>query len=82
MNVPNDWKVGWISLPFNRKHWIAYKKLEDSWYNLDSKIKKPELIGEDEEFYKFLDTQLSDGAKELFLVVTYEVSHTESWKVL
>ena len=50
MNVPNDWKVGFITLPFNRKHWIALKKIDDAWYNLDSKLQNHEEIGSNEEF--------------------------------
>ena len=80
LNVPNDWKVGWISLPFNRKHWIAFKKINNVWYNLDSKIKTPEEIGEDEEFYKYIQNELESGTKELFIVMTDDVCKDESWK--
>ena len=81
MNVPNDWKVGFITLPFNRKHWIALKKIDDAWYNLDSKLQNPEEIGSNEEFLKYLESQLKEGNKELFLVVSSEVSESESWRI-
>jgi len=81
MNVPNDWKVGFITLPFNRKHWIALKKIDDAWYNLDSKLQNPEKIGSNEEFLKYVESQLKEGNKELFLVVSSEVSESESWRI-
>ena len=81
MNVPNDWKVGFITLPFNRKHWIALKKIDDAWYNLDSKLQSPEEIGSNEDFLKYLESQLKEGNKELFLVVSSEVSESESWRI-
>ena len=80
LNVPNDWKIGFVTLPFNRKHWIAFKKIQENWYNLDSKLKLPVNLGCDEDFYKYLDSQLRDGSRELFLVTTADVSQSECWK--
>ena len=70
LNVPNDWKVGWVTLPFNRKHWIAFKKIRGSWYNLDSKMKSPEEIGDEEAFNKYLKEEIKTGSRELFLVMS------------
>lgn len=81
LNVPNDWKIGWVTLPFNRKHWIAFKKINEEWHNLDSKLQNPVKIGDDEELFSYLDNQLKDGNKELFIVVSNAVSQSESWKV-
>lgn len=40
VNVRNNW-----SLPFlEGRHWFALRKIRGSWYNLDSKLKQPELI--------------------------------------
>ena len=80
-NVPNDWKIGWVSLPLNRRHWIALKDIGGVWYNLDSKMKEPEVIGSKKDCYEFLGKHLKDKDKELFLVVTKEVQESESWKV-
>ena len=38
-------------------------------------------IGDDEELFSYLDNQLKDGNKELFIVVSNAVSQSESWKV-
>ena len=81
LNVPNDWKIGWLTFPMNRRHWIALKDIGGVWYNLDSKIKEPEIIGGKHECYQFLENHLKDKDKELFLIVSKEVQETEMWKV-
>lgn len=81
LNVPNDWKIGWLTLPLNRRHWIALKDIGGVWYNLDSKMKDPELIGGKEDCYEFLGKQLKEKDKELFLIVTKDVQESESWKL-
>ena len=81
LNVPNDWKIGWLALPLNRRHWIALKDIGGVWYNLDSKMKEPEAIGSKDDCYEFLSKQLKHKDKELFLIVTRDVQESESWKV-
>lgn len=83
LNVPNDFRLGWVMLPLKRKHWIALKELkqEGGFFNLDSKLKSPELIGDREDFFAFLLAELSDREKELFLVVRQGVSELDSWRV-
>ena len=80
LNVPNDWRIGWVSLPMNRKHWIAFKKINEKWFNLDSKLKEPDIIGSDDDFYDFLGKNLKEGTKELFLVVKQSVQDDASWR--
>lgn len=45
MNIPNDYHIGYIRLPLQRKHWIAIRKINERYYNLDSKLKEPLSIG-------------------------------------
>ena len=80
LNVPNNWKIGWVSLPMNRKHWIAFKKINGKWFNLDSKLKEPEIIGSDDDYYDFLSKNLKEGTKELFLVVKQSIQDDDSWR--
>jgi len=80
LNVPNDWRLGWLSLPLNRKHWIAFKKIGDAWWNLDSKIKEPIILGNNSDFCSYIEDQLSDKNKELFLVITNSVQESGSWR--
>lgn len=48
LNVPSDFKLlGMLPTPFNSKHWIAIKPMpEGSFYNLDSKLEEPKVIGQ------------------------------------
>jgi josephin len=59
---------------------VALKYLEDAFYNLDSKLKAPERIGDEEQFLTFLRGELRPGDKELFLVVDKHVAESASWK--
>jgi hypothetical protein len=34
-----------VSLPLKRRHWIAVKKVNDQFFNLDSKLDAPHCIG-------------------------------------
>lgn len=46
MNIPNDYHIGYIRLPLQRRHWIAIRKVGNCYYNLDSKLKEPLAIGQ------------------------------------
>ena len=86
LNVPNCLKLGWVQLPVERRHWVAFKEMKmgepevQGFYNLDSKLKEPQLVGDKSAFIEYLRTELGED-KELFLVVTKEVSDSDSWKV-
>ena len=48
LNIPSDFKfMGFVPLPWNRKHWITLKYIpsRDAYYNLDSNLTEPALIG-------------------------------------
>lgn len=45
LNVPTEYKLGFVLLPLKRRHWIALKKIRGAFYNLDSKLDSPQLIG-------------------------------------
>lgn len=45
LNVPSEYKLGFVLLPLKRRHWIALKKINGAFYNLDSKLDSPQLIG-------------------------------------
>ena len=57
-----------------------FKKINGKWFNLDSKLKEPEVIGSDDDFYDFLGKNLKEGTKELFLVVTQSIQDDDSWR--
>ena len=69
LNVPTDMKWGFVHLPIQRKHWVAVRKVNDNFYNLDSKLDRPELIGNDDQLTAFLKEQIQSKDKELLMVV-------------
>ncbi|XP_064542560.1 josephin-like protein [Drosophila montana] len=71
LNIPSDYKFGIITLPLRRRHWIAVRRIDDLYYNLDSKLQQPELLGNEADMLQFLREQLSEEGqqRELFLVL-------------
>ena len=76
-----------LPLPFHGKHWIAIRRVADTYYELDSKQSEPLIIGKaDSDVLNFLAARLNgDEAKkdertELLLVLTAEAFQTGSWK--
>lgn len=45
LNVPIDYTVGIITLPLKRRHWIAIKRINGKYWNLDSKLGAPQDLG-------------------------------------
>ena len=66
-------------MPIRRKHWIAIRQIDSIYYNLDSKLNKPQAIGHTDAVRKYLQTQLKVKACELLLVVEKEVADNRRW---
>ncbi|XP_059474824.1 josephin-like protein [Neocloeon triangulifer] len=79
LNIANETKFGPISLPLNRRHWFAIKEINGDFYNLDSKLEEPLLIGKEAELIIYLKDQLSVADKLLFVIVRKEVAENQSW---
>ncbi|XP_047353189.1 josephin-1 isoform X2 [Vespa velutina] len=79
LNVPTEYKLGFVLLPLKRRHWIALKKIHGAFYNLDSKLDTPQLIGKDNELLIYLKDQIDSKEKELFLVVSREIDSNQGW---
>lgn len=79
LNVPHDYKFGFIVLPFRRRHWITIRKIEKNYWNLDSKLNLPECIGDESMLLSYLEGQLKSNDKELFIVVNLETEKTKKW---
>lgn len=70
MNTPSDYMfAGFIPLGLKRKHWYAVRKIDDNYYNLNSKLKKPECLGNACQLITYLQNQLSCKDKELLVIV-------------
>ena len=58
-----------LEIPIKQRHWIAVRKVNDCFYNLDSKLDEPRCIGDQEKLITFLTYELSSPKTQLFLVV-------------
>lgn len=46
MNTPSPYELGMIRFPLSRRHWFAICRIGGVFYNLDSKLTSPAVIGE------------------------------------
>ncbi|KAM7343793.1 josephin domain containing [Cochliomyia hominivorax] len=76
LNVPSDYKFGFITLPLRKRHWIAVRAINGKYYNLDSKLQAPECIGTEQELLIYLKQQLQSNDRELFVII--ESSNNEA----
>ncbi|XP_046964967.1 josephin-1 [Vanessa cardui] len=79
LNVPSDYKLGFVMLPLRRRHWITIRQIQGNFYNLDSKLDSPQLIGRSSDLIAYLKEQLDSKEKELFVVVSREVEEKQLW---
>ncbi|XP_044266950.1 josephin-1-like [Tribolium madens] len=79
LNVPSEYKISFITLPLRRRHWITIRQLNGLFYNLDSKLESPQIIGRESDLLNYLKEELDCRDKELFLVVTNDVGKEQSW---
>ncbi|XP_038048299.1 josephin-2-like [Patiria miniata] len=79
VNIPSPMQLGFVSVPLRRKHWIAVRQIEGTYYNLDSKLSKPAKIGDSSKLRGFLEAELRRKGCELLLVVTKEVAEAKTW---
>jgi hypothetical protein len=63
LNVPSDYKLGFMLLPLRRRHWVTIRQVHGTYYNLDSKLEFPQLIGRVSHFW-----QLAHSVLMLYLV--------------
>jgi hypothetical protein len=79
LNIPTEYKWGIFRLPFHRKHWIGIREISGLYYNLDSKLDAPEIVGKIGELIIYLKEQIEDKDKELLLVVRTAVDEGKTW---
>lgn len=58
---------------------IAVRYLGGAYYNLDSKLKQPEMIGESDAFLAWLNDHLNASDKQIFVIVTTNVEREQSF---
>lgn len=69
INCRSSLNIGPFSLPSPQNHWFCAKQIDKAYYNLDSKLSSPELIGSSEEFLQFLGDWTRKPEVSLFLVL-------------
>ncbi|XP_055631796.1 josephin-like protein [Toxorhynchites rutilus septentrionalis] len=79
LNVPSSYKIGFVKLPLQRRHWISVKKINGVFWNLDSKLDAPVQIGNEDQTMEYLRNQLQNNDKELFVICRKEVEKNHSW---
>ena len=81
LNIPLYFEIKWGALQFRhkRKHWTCVRKISNSYYNLDSRLKCPNVIGNELELVTFLKEQIENEDMELFLVMKKECAENETW---
>ncbi|XP_055918076.1 josephin-like protein [Eupeodes corollae] len=81
LNIPADYKFGYVTLPIKKRHWIAVRKVNNGqYYNLDSKLDSPNCIGDQDSLLSFLRLQLESNDRELFIIVqASESDNAQKW---
>lgn len=71
LNIPSKYEVGGIfTVPLlGKRHWVAIKELNNTFYNLDSKLREPEVVGNRSDVIAFLRSKLQEKDNELFIIV-------------
>jgi len=85
LNLPSGSKIaGWLPPSiFARKHWIAIRKIgDDLYFNLDSHLSEPEVIGAETDLLAFLATELAQEDRELLIIVDNNTANTDLYTSL
>ncbi|XP_075725453.1 josephin-1 isoform X1 [Rhipicephalus microplus] len=77
LNVPSEMKFGFLQFPLSRKHWIAVREVNGTFYNLDSKLEAPAVIGKSQELLQYLREQIKCKDREIFIVVTQDIGRVK-----
>uniref|UniRef100_A0A914UUS8 ubiquitinyl hydrolase 1 n=1 Tax=Plectus sambesii TaxID=2011161 RepID=A0A914UUS8_9BILA len=80
LNIPSEPKVGPLKIPFvKRRHWLAIREIAGGYFNLDSKLSQPELIGDACDLLTYLEQKLVDAETQIFVVVSGQASSDQSY---
>ncbi|XP_017489474.1 PREDICTED: josephin-like protein [Rhagoletis zephyria] len=83
LNIPNEndlWKSIATLFTASKRHWITLKAVNSLFYNLDSKLKEPALIGTAHHLVTYLRRSLTaENNVEVFVIVSKEVAQDGSW---
>lgn len=80
VNKPSSMNLVGLEIPFKRPHWFAIRKVNGSYYNLDSKLTSPQLLGSEENLIAFLTEVLSLEDAQLLIIVGKSEAENCLWK--
>lgn len=79
LNISTNFKLGFVSFPISRKHWIAVRQVDGTYYNFDSKLDTPQLIGDGTKLFDYLAQQVLMDDRQILVVVSTTVAQSGSW---
>jgi len=82
INSVSPWNVLGMKLNISYfKHWYAITKINDTFFNLDSKLNEPKEIGSSDEVLKYMQDILDLGKSEILVVTLDEVKKEQVFNV-
>ena len=82
INTVSKWNIfGYKMSTKMFRHWYSIKKINSLYYNLDSQLKEPEVIGNDSELKSYLRSKVTEVKTELLLIVRQDVAEARSWEI-
>ena len=73
-------KLSRFLMPWRKSlHWLALRQIDGIYYNLDSDLQSPLIVGNDDDMKSYMQTQLENDDRHLLIVVTSQVEALNSW---
>lgn len=74
LNIPSKYEMaGLFTVPLlGKRHWVAIKEINGQFYNLDSKLREPDVLGNRVDAIAFLRKKLQEKDNELFIISELE----------
>jgi len=64
---------------FQNSFQVCFRKIEKSYYNLDSSLKNPDEIGDENKLIDCLTKLIGAQENQIFVVVDLETAENRSW---
>lgn len=79
INIPSDYNIGFVKMPFDFKHWYLIRDINGTFYNLDSKLDRPAELGDTSAVHRYIKEQLEKESTHVLLVMQPEVEQSGAW---
>ncbi|RDD45249.1 Josephin-1 [Trichoplax sp. H2] len=78
VNTSTNFKLCWLVLKSYWSHWFSIRQIGDNYYNLDSKLTRPQQV---QNITDFLQPYSINPNCHIFLVVSEDVEKEKSWLI-